>query len=97
MGVSVRNKFPNDFKAKVALAALRGDKTIAELAAEYQVHPTQVNMWKAVIKDRMPELFSGSVGGAEKVKEQKDLIEELYKSVGKMQVENDWLKKKLNC
>ena len=39
----MRNKFPNAFKAKVALAALRGDKTIAELAAEYQVHPSQVN------------------------------------------------------
>lgn len=92
----MRQKFPNEFKAKVALAALQGDKTIAELAAEFEVHPTQIHSWKAVIKDRIGELFSGTPGGAEKVKEQKDLIEELYKSVGKMQVENDWLKKKLN-
>ena len=48
------------------------------------------------MKDRLVELFSTSAGGAEKVKEQKELIEDLYKNVGRMQVENDWLKKKLN-
>lgn len=92
----MRKQFPDDFKAKVALAALRGDKTIAELATEYEVHPTQINAWKAVVKDGLGELFSTPAGGAQKMKEQKDLIEQLYKNVGRMQVENDWLKKKLN-
>lgn len=92
----MRQKFPNEFKAKVALAALKGDKTLAELATEFEVHATQINAWKAVVKDRTAELFSGSSGGAEKVKEQKDLIEELYKNIGRTQVEIDWLKKKLN-
>lgn len=92
----MRKKFPDEFKAKVALAALRGDKTMAELAAEYEVHVSQVNMWKAVVKDRLAELFSSPSGGAEKMKDQKELIEDLYKNVGRMQVENDWLKKKLN-
>ena len=92
----MRKHFPDEFKAKVALAALKGDKTIAELAAEYEVHPTQIHAWKAVVKDRLSELFSSPQGGAEKTKEQKELIEELYKNVGRMQVENDWLKKKLN-
>ena len=89
-------KFPDEFKVKVALAALKGDKTIAELAAEYEVHVSQINTWKSVVKDRLAELFSSSLGGAEKVKEQKELIEDLYKNVGRMQVENDWLKKKSN-
>ena len=83
-------------KQKVALAALKGDKTIAELVTEYDVHASQINTWKVVARERLAELFSSSTGGAEKAKEQKDLIEDLYKSVGRMQVENDWLKKKLN-
>ncbi len=92
----MRKKFPDEFKAKVALAALKGDKTIAELAAEFEVHASQINTWKAMIKDRLADLFSAPSGGAEKMKEQKELIEQLYRSVGRMQVENDWLKKKLN-
>ena len=94
--MAMRKKFPDDFKAKVALAALKGDKTTAELAGEFQVHTTQINTWKAVLKERAPELFSGFSSTHETVKEQKDTIEELYKNVGKMQVENNWLKKKLN-
>ena len=92
----MHKKFPDDFKAKVALAALKGDKTIAELVAEYDVHASQINTWKATVKDRLGELFSSPSGGAEKMKDQKELIEDLYKNVGRMQVENDWLKKKLN-
>lgn len=92
----MRKKFPDEFKAKVALAALKGDKTIAELATEFEVHASQINQWKAAVKDRLADLFSTPSGGAEKIKEQKDLIEQLYRSVGRMQVENDWLKKKLN-
>lgn len=92
----MRKKFPDEFKAKVALAALKGDKTIAELAAEFEVHASQINTWKAAVKDRLADLFSTPAGGVEKMKEQKDLIEQLYRSVGRMQVENDWLKKKLN-
>ena len=92
----MRKKFPDEFKAKVALAALKGDKTMAELAAEYEVHVSQINTWKATVKDRLAELFSSPSGGSEKRKEQKELIEDLYKNVGRMQVENDWLKKKLN-
>lgn len=92
----MRQKFPNEFKAKVAMAALKGDKTIAELTAEFEVHATQISAWKAVVRDRMPELFSEPERGNQKVKEQKDLIEELYKNIGRTQVEIDWLKKKLN-
>ena len=93
----MRQTFPNEFKAKVAMAALKGDKTIAELTAEFEVHATQISAWKAVVKDRSAELFSEPAMGTKKVKEQKDLIEQLYKNIGRTQVENDWLKKKLDC
>ena len=90
----MRKKFPNDFKAKVALAALKGDKTIAELESEFQVHASQINTWKAQLKERAAEVFSGSAGIT--AKEYKDQIEGLYSDIGRIQVENNWLKKKLH-
>ena len=92
--MGIRKQFPSEFKAKVALAALKGDKTIAELESEFQVHASQINAWKAVLKDRAAEVFSGSAGKS--VKEYKDRIEELFSDIGRIQVENNWLKKKLN-
>ena len=92
--MAMRKKFPNDFKAKVALAALKGDKTMAELASEFQVHASQINTWKAQLKERAADVFSGSAGVT--TGEYKDKIEELYSDIGRIQVENNWLKKKLN-
>lgn len=92
--MAMRKKFPNDFKAKVALAALKGDKTMAELASEFQVHASQINTWKAQLKERAADVFAGSAGVA--AGEYKDKIEELYSDIGRIQVENNWLKKKLN-
>ena len=89
--MAMRKKFPNDFKAKVALAALKGDKTMAELASEFQVHASQINTWKAQLKERATDVFSGSAGIT--VKEYKDQIETLYSDIGRIQVENNWLKK----
>ena len=89
--MAMRKKFPNDFKAKVALAALKGDKTMAELASEFQVHASQINTWKAQLKERATDVFSGSAGIT--VKEYKDQIETLYSDIGRIQVENSWLKK----
>jgi transposase len=90
----MRKSFSNEFKAKVALAALRGDKTLSELASEFEVHPTQVTAWRNELKERALEIFGTSRDRAGKDKN--ELIEELYKTLGKMKVEHDWLKKKLN-
>ena len=92
--MGMRKKFGNEFRAKVALAALKGDKTMAELASEFEVHPTQVSAWRNDLKERAADVFSGSAGKS--VQEYKDKIEELYKDIGRIQVENNWLKKKLN-
>ena len=90
----MRKRFSNEFKAKVALEALKGDKTMSELASEFEVHPSQISLWRGELKGRAAEMFGSS---RDKTAEDKDkLIEELYKSLGQTKIEHDWLKKKLH-
>ena len=60
--MGMRKQFTNEFKAKVALAALKGDKTMSEPAGEFAVHPTQVSSWRNELKDRAAEVFNGPEG-----------------------------------
>lgn len=90
----MRKRFSKEFRAQVALAALKGDKTMSELASEFDVHPTQISAWRKELKERAGEVFGTPRDKAGVDKDQ--LIEELYKNLGQMKVENDWLKKKLN-
>jgi transposase len=81
------------FKAEVALAALSGKFTLAELASKYEVHATQIAKWKADLAGKAEELFVDRRRKKDKSKD--DLIEELYRKVGRSQIELDWLKKKV--
>ena len=87
----MRKRFSKEFRAQVALAALKGDKTMSELASEFDVHPTQISAWRKELKERAGEVFCTPRDKAGVDKDQ--LIEELYKNLGQMKVENDWLKK----
>jgi transposase-like protein len=87
-----RQQYSADFKAKVALDALKGLKTINELASEYGVHPTQINQWKKQAQEDLPTLFS--TGRSRKEKSQDDLTASLYQQIGQLTMELDWLKKK---
>lgn len=89
----MRKRFSKEFKAKVALEALKGEKTIAELASEYKVHTTQVTAWRKQLKESAAEVFGNS--HSKELKEQQELAERLYKNIGQLQVENDWMKKNL--
>jgi len=80
------------FKAKVALAAAKGDKTVAELASEYQVHPTQITQWKNQLLESLPEMFSRRRQNSQQ--QQDELTAQLYQQIGQLKVELDWLKKK---
>lgn len=90
----IKKRFGNGFKAKVALSALKGDKTFAELSSEFGVHPTQINKWKKKLLEQAPGLFSHKDDSGQKDKER--LVEKLYTHIGQLQVECDWLKKKLD-
>jgi len=92
--MGIRKQFSNEFKAKVAMEAIKGLKTMSELASEYGVHPTQISSWRSQLKDHAAEVFGNPHGKS--TSEQKELIDQLYKNIGKMQVENEWLKKKLD-
>ncbi len=89
----MRKSFSKEFKAKVAFEALKGDRTMAELSNEFGVHATQIAKWKKELADGIPGLFAGKGDPEEKSKDK--LIEELYKRIGEIEVENNWFKKKL--
>ena len=87
-----RKQYTNEFRAKVALDAVKSQKTVSELASEYGVHASQINDWKKRLLDALPGVFNGKQQRQEEAHEaEKD---RLYQQIGKLQVEVDWLKKK---
>jgi putative transposase len=88
-----RRRFSADFKARVAREALKERKTLAELAAEYDVPPNQISQWKKQLLDELPGLFSKR--SAQERQREDRLKDRLYRQIGQLQVELDWLKKKV--
>ncbi len=85
--------FTSQQKAQVALAAIKGEKTISQIASLYEVHPTQIQSWKKQVLSVLPEIFSDKRKKENQTQDQ--LINELYKTVGQRDIELEWLKKKL--
>ncbi len=92
MMASMRTKLTSEFKAKVALAAIRGDQTVSELASLYKVHPNQITTWKRQAQDQLVAAFDSKRSNS--LKKDEKLKEELYRQIGQLKVELDWLKKK---
>ena len=88
-----RRRFLADFKAKVATEAVKGQRTVAELAGQHQVHPNQITQWKKQLLEAAEQVFS--VRQAADLQQQEELTAELYQQIGRMKVELDWLRKKL--
>ena len=88
----MRKKHTVQLKAKVALEAIKEAKTMSEISSKYGVHTTQITAWKKKALEILPEAFSGSRKKAEA--DQAQIVEELYKQIGQLTVELDWLKKK---
>ena len=89
---TTRKRHSADFKARVGLEALKGQRTINEIAASYEVHPVQVQQWKKQMLDGLPSLFDPK--HAKPDTEQEELTAQLYQQIGQLKVEVDWLKKK---
>jgi transposase len=88
-----RTQYPPEFKAKVVLAALRNEQTMSELAAHYGVHPTVINQWKKALVEGASEIFGK---GHKKHQQAEAEVDELYRQIGRLKVERDFLSKKLS-
>lgn len=92
MSTKRRNHSPQ-FKAKVALAALRNEETVAELSNRFGVHPTMINKWKQALLDGAADIFGKNQKTAKQAESNAD---DLYREIGRLKVENDFLSGKLN-
>jgi len=90
--VNMRKSYDATFRAKVALESVKGEKTLAELSSEFSVHPNQIRNWRKQLLEMLPDLFTDR--RKKRDKDQEELISELYRQIGQMKVELDWLKKK---
>ncbi len=95
MSTTPRRKFKADFKATVALAALKEQQTIEEICKKFDIHPTQANQWKREFIANSASLFDKDSKELV-VQDHEKLLQELYAQIGQLKVENDFLKKKLN-
>ena len=90
--MSRRKQYDGRFKAQVAIEAIKNQQTVAQIASEYGVHPTQVSQWKKQVLEELPQLFTN---GRSKAADDNDpLVAELYRQIGQLKVELDWLQKK---
>ena len=87
-----KKRYTAAFKSKVALEALKGQKTLSEIASEYEIHPNQVSQWKRQLRDGIETVFTDPSRSNRSDEKEKD---KLYQEIGRLKVELDWLKKKL--
>jgi transposase len=90
---TTRRKHSPAFKAKLALEALRGEKTIAELASQYEIHPNQILQWKKTLAEEATGIFENK--HVKKPKDEKALVDRLYRQIGQLKVEKDFLEDSL--
>ena len=88
-----RRNYSPQFKAKVALAALQNNEPIAELAARFEIHPTMINNWKRSLIDSVADIFDK---GHKSRKQNEAQVDNLFRQIGQLKVENDFLSKKLS-
>lgn len=92
MSKSSKRQYTNSEKVKIALEAIKGELTIAQISSKYEVHSTQITNWKKLAIEAMGSCFSKKP--SPQTNEDQKLIEDLYKQIGKLSTECEWLKKK---
>lgn len=90
--IKSRRNYQPGFKAKVAMEAVAGRRTINEIAKEYELHPNQISQWKKQFLEAVPHVFEN--GRTLVGREGEELTNQLYEQIGRLKVELDWLKKK---
>ena len=90
-----RRKFTAEFKAKVVLEAIKEQKSLSELAEQFELHPNLISIWKRELLDNAAKVFSKGDEIKNTIEEVEKEKEELFKQIGRLKVENDWLKKKV--
>ena len=88
-----RKQYSAAFKAKVALEAIKEEKTVAEIASEYEIHPTLVSKWRREVEENLANLFEDGRKNEKAPIETEQLTEHLYKQIGQLTVEVDFLKR----
>lgn len=89
-----RKQYNPQFKAKVALDAVRGEKTVPELASQYSLHPTVINNWKRQLLESASMVFENGKKNSDQAASQDGQIAELYRQIGQLKVERDFLEKR---
>lgn len=89
---TTRKQYSAKFKARVAVEAIRGEKTLSQLGSQFKVHPIQIAKWRKAALEQMPELF---VDGRSRQGRNEEDSDRLYEQIGRLKVELDWLKKKV--
>ena len=87
-----RKSFTAEFKTRVALEAIKGHRTVSEIASDHGVHPHQITQWKKHAIEGLPDILSDR--RQKRTKDQEELVSQLYQQIGQLKVELDWLKKK---
>jgi len=91
----MRKKYTGDLKAQIVMEMLKEEKTISQIASEYEVHPTQLNKWKSIVKESLPKILEDNRKKDNALeKAQQRQIEELYAEVGRLTTQLTWIKKK---
>jgi transposase-like protein len=90
---TTRKQYSPKFKARVAIEAIRGEKTLSQLGSQFKVHPIQIAKWRKSALDQLPELFVD--GRKSKSRSGETDSDALYEEIGRLKVELDWLKKKV--
>lgn len=88
----MKKVFTPQQKAAVALEAIKGDRTVNQIASAYEVHPSQIQSWKKIVQENLSTLFADK--RRKEGKPEQDLIDELYRTIGQRDIELGWLKKK---
>ena len=91
----MRKQYTSAFKARVVQEILKEEKTLAQIATEYEVHPTQLKNWRALAQEGLPSLFEKQDSTAELKATYEQQLTELYAEIGKLTTQVTWLKKKL--